>query len=134
MRYINRDQRKVLEKAYRKVGKSRAEAKEIAKQMYDIDKIRLDGVGDVTRPQKFNEDDKFMLDIEKIRARKNYNYMTDNYKRFVSENVDTVFTAHVESRGLISAKEEPMWLFWSGDLLRVAEVQEEVETDKGNKE
>ena len=109
-------------------------AKEIAKQMYDIDKIRIEGVGETTRPQKFNEDDKFMLDIEKIKSRKNYNRMTDNYKRFVNENADTVLTAHVESRGLISAKEEPVWLFWSGDLLRVVENPEAATCAEDSKE
>lgn len=120
---LNRDQKKMLEKVYRKSGKSRNEAKKIAQQMYDIDKIRLEGTGETSPPQKFQEDTKFKLDIEKIKARKNYERMNENYKQFLADNVDTVFTAHVDRGHLISAKEEPRWLFWSGDLIKVEETR-----------
>lgn len=128
---VNRDQRKALEKAYRKYGKSRTEAKQIAKQMYDIDNLRLNGIGEANRAQRFSEGEKFKLDIEAIKARKNYERMTDNYKQFVDDNTDTILTAHVEGRGLISPKEEPKWLFWSGDLLKV-EDEPEPEGDLDN--
>lgn len=121
---MNRDQRRALEKAYRKYGKSRTEAKQIARQMYDIDNIRLDGVGKPSMAKEFREGEKFKLDLEKIKARKNYERMTEAYKQFVNDNADTVLTAHVE-HGLVSAKEEPKWLFWSGDLLKVEEEPEE---------
>ena len=116
---MNRDQKKTLERAYRKFGKSKSEAKKLSQQMYDIDKIRLAGTGDKTPPQKFQEDDKFMLDIELIKSRKNYERMNDAYKQFVADNDGKILTAHVEHGGLISAKEEPRWLFWSGDLIKL---------------
>lgn len=122
---MNRDQKKMLEKAYRKSGKSRGEAKRIAQQMYDIDRIRLNGVGETSPPQKFQEDTKFKLDVDKIMARKNYERMNESYKQFLADNVDTIFTAHVDKGHLISAKEEPKWLFWSGDLIKVEETANE---------
>lgn len=115
---MNRDQKKTLERAYRKFGKSKSEAKKLSQQMYDIDKLRLNGVGDKTPPQKFQEDDKFLLDIKLIKSRKNYERMSDAYKEFVADNDGKILTAHVERGGLISAKEEPKWLFWSGDLIK----------------
>lgn len=118
---MNRDQKKMLEKAYRKSGKSKAKAKKIAQQMYDIDKIRLEGTGVTSPPQDFQEDEKFKLDIDKIKARKNYDNMTDNYKQFIDSNADTIFTAFVDKGHLVSAKEDPRWLFWSGDLIKVKE-------------
>ena len=60
---MNRDQKKTLERAYRRFGKSKSEAKKLSQQMYDIDKLRLNGVGDKTPPKKFQEGDKFLLDI-----------------------------------------------------------------------
>lgn len=121
---MNREQKKTLERAYRKFGKSKSEAKKLSQQMYDIDKIRLAGTGDKTLPQKFQEDDKFMLDIKRIKSRKNYERMNDAYKQFVADNDGKILTAHVEHGGLISAKEEPRWLFWSGDLIKLKENPE----------
>lgn len=125
---MNRDQKKTLEKAYRKVGKSKSEAKKIAQQMYDIDKIRLAGTGDKTPPQKFQEGDKFMLDVKLVKSRKNYDKMNDRCKQFVDGSEGKVLTAHIEHGRLISAKEEPRWLFWSGDLIKVTEDSKEEQT------
>ena len=130
---MNRDQKRALEKVYRKHGKNRTEAKVAAQRMYDIDKIRLEGVGEISRPLKFFEGDKFKLDIDKIKARKNYERMTDNYKKFVDDNANTVLTAHVEGRAMISAIEEPRWLFWSGDLIRVVETAEDEEAQNAER-
>lgn len=127
---MNRDQKKTLERAYRKFGKSKSEAKKLSQQMYDIDKIRLEGTGDRTPPQKFQEDDKFMLDVKLIKSRKNYDRMNDAYKQFVADNEGKILTAHVERGNLISAKEEPKWLFWSGDLIKPKEESEEPTTDE----
>ena len=127
---MNRDQKKTLERAYRKFGKSKSEAKKLSQQMYDIDKIRLEGTGDRTPPQKFQEDDKFMLDVKLIKSRKNYDRMNDAYKQFVADNEGKILTAHVERGNLISAKEEPKWLFWSGDLIKPKEESEEPTADE----
>jgi hypothetical protein len=127
---MNRDQKKTLERAYRKFGKSKSEAKKLSQQMYDIDKIRLEGTGDRTPPQKFQEDDKFMLDVKLIKSRKNYDRMNDAYKQFVADNEGKILTVHVERGNLISAKEEPKWLFWSGDLIKPKEESEEPTADE----
>lgn len=122
---LNRDQKKTLEKSYRIFGKSRSEAKKLAQQMYDIDKIRLSGTGDKTPPQDFQEDDRFMLDIGRIKSRKNFERMSDPYKQFVESSNEKIFTAHVERGGIISAKEAPTWFFWSGDLIKAKDEPDE---------
>lgn len=48
--------------------------------------------------------------------------MNPKYKEFVEANADTVFTAHLEKDTLVSLKEQPEWIFWSGNLIRIKEV------------
>lgn len=66
-----------------------------------------------------SENDKVMLDIRTITSRKNYARRADEYKAFINNSSGRVFTAHVEHPTLISLKEEPRWLFWSGDLVKI---------------
>ena len=122
---MNRDQRKILEKLYRKQGRTKSDAEKLAKQIYGIDNIRLEGLGETTPPQKFDEGEKFKLDIEKIKARKNYERTLEGYKEFVEANQETIFTAHIERPNAISAVEEPRWLFWSGDIIKVEQSSQE---------
>lgn len=111
---MNREQKRAFVKKAKKKGVGANEAKAYAE-------IISHGTGTHTPPQDIVEDEKVKLNIESIKARQNYERMSDKYKEFVNSNADTVFTAHVEQPTLISLKEEPRWLFWSGDLIRVEE-------------
>lgn len=120
---MNRKQRRALERKVKRNGFTEQNAKEYVKLINNASAIINGGVGDITPPKPFNEGDKILLDIPKIKARKNYNRMSDKYKEFVESSEGVVFTAHVEQNNLISMQENPTWLFWSGDLNR-AEVEE----------
>ena len=108
---MNREQRRKMVKTAVKNGVK----KEYAKAYSDISK----GTGNHTEAKEFEEDDRLMLDIDAIKSRKNYPIMNPKYKQFVEESGGKVFTAHKENNNLISLKEEPEWLFWSGDLIKV---------------
>lgn len=125
---MNRKERRDFVKKARRQGisKNTAEAY-IAIKEAGLDKPSL--------PKKFQEGDKVLLDIEKIKARKNYDRMSENYKAFVESNEGVVFTAHVERDNLISMKEAPAWLFWSGDLIKVeTEVTDASEAEENDAE
>lgn len=109
---MNREQRRALAKRAHENGMSR----ELAKTYSEI----AGGTGEHTKPQDFNEGDKIRLNIKEIKARKNYNRMSKMYKEFVDSAGETVYTAHIERTNLISLAEEPRWLFWSGDLIKVS--------------
>ena len=112
---MNREQRRALTKRAQKDGMS----KELAKTYAEI----ASGTGEHTKPQDFEEGDNIRLNIEAIKARKNYERMSPMYKEFVEAAGDTVFTAHVERANMISLAEEPKWLFWSGDLVKVVDKE-----------
>lgn len=82
------------------------------------------GTGAHTEAKHFEEDDKLMLDITAIKNRKNYPVMNPKYKAFVESSEGKIFTAHKENTNMISLKEEPQWLFWSGDLIKVIDTEE----------
>ena len=111
---MNREQKRKFVKDAKKKGIKKTTAEAYAE-------IINNGTGRNTDAQEISEDEKIMLNIEAIRNRKNYERMTDKYKEFVNNNSDKVFTAHVERTNLISLKEEPQWLFWSGDLIKIKE-------------
>ena len=119
---MNREQRRALAKRAQKHGMS----KELAKTDAEI----ASGTGEHTKPQAFEEGDKIRLNIEAIKARKNYDRMSPMYKKFVEVAGDTVFTAHIERADMISLAEEPKWLFWSGDLIKVSESELEAVADE----
>ena len=91
--------------------------KDVAKSYAVISK----GTGVHTEAKHFEEGDKLMLDINAIKNRKNYSAMNPKYKDFVESSSDKIFTVHKEKQNLISLAEEPQWLFWSGDLIKVKE-------------
>lgn len=112
---MNRKQKRTLVKQARIDGMS----KELAKTYVEI----ASGTGEHTEPQVFEEGDKIRLNIEAIKARKNYERMSPMYKEFVEAAGDAVFTAHVERTNMISLAEKPKWLFWSGDLVKVTDEE-----------
>ena len=109
---MNRQQRR----AFVKKAKSKGISKNAAEAYLAIKEAGLDKL---SFPKQFQEGDKVKLDVEKIKGRKDYEKMNPKYKEFVESNVDTVFTAHLERETLISLKEQPEWLFWSGSLIKV---------------
>jgi hypothetical protein len=118
---MNRDQKRKLVKKAQKDGMK----KELAKTYAEI----VSGTGEHTKPQSFLEGDKVTLNIEAVKARKNYERMSPKYKEFVEASEGVVFTVHIERTGsnIVSFAEEPKWLFWSGDLLRITEEETEEE-------
>lgn len=111
---MNREQKRAFVKKSKKQGISA----DVAKAYADI---ISNGAGKTSPKQDIVEDERVKLNIETIKARQNYERMSDKYKEFVETNADTIFTAHVERPTLISLKEEPKWLFWCGDLIKVRE-------------
>lgn len=124
---MNREQKRSLERRLRKKGHSKESAAEYVESAATLDTIIRTGSGIVSPPKKISEGDKVMLNLERIKSRKNYDKMSDGYKSFVEGNADAVFTAHVERPNTISMVEEPRWLFWSGDLDLITEVAGESE-------
>ena len=114
---LNRAQRRSLAKKAQRDGMS----KELAKTYAEI----ASGTGEHTKPQAFEDGDKIRLNVEAIKARKNYERMSPLYKEFVEAAGDTIFTAHIERANMISLAEEPKWLFWSGDLVKVTDEETE---------
>lgn len=114
---MNRKQRRDFIKKAKAKGLDKGTAEAYAEI---IDK----GSGNNTPPQKFEDGDLVQLNVEAIKRRQNYPRMSESYKQFVDANVGTVFTVHVERPNLISLKEEPKWLFWSGDLIKQEDSDE----------
>ena len=107
---MNRQQRRDLEKKIKKRGITSKDAKSYVEIINDM------GSETSSPPKDFNEGDKVTINLEMVKARKNYDKMSKLYKEFVESNKETVFTAHIERENLISFAENPVWLFWSGDL------------------
>jgi len=113
---MNREQKRKFVKDAKKRGVKETEAKAYAE-------IISSGSGKNTKAQEIKEDEKVKLNLEAIKARKNYERLSPKYKEFVESNEDTVFLAHVERPNIISMKDEEnkQWLFWSGDLIKVGD-------------
>lgn len=122
---MNREQkRKLVRLAQKKNGLSHEQAKLYAEVMYNADSIRQRGVTNFSPAKQFEEGEKVRMNVPFIVSRDNYAKMSAPYKQFVSENADKEFTVHFEKDNLISFVEEPKWLFWSGDLLHLNEVDD----------
>lgn len=114
---MNRQQRRALARKARKAGMSKDKAEAFARI--------ASGTGEHTHRQEILDGDKVRLNVEAIMSRKNYDVMSDKYKEFVENANESVFTAHVEQEVLVSLVEEPKWLFWCGDLIRVKSNNEQ---------
>ena len=124
---MNRQQKRAFVKKARSKGisKNAAEAYLAIKEA-GLDKLSL--------PKHFQEGDRVKLDVEKIKRRKDYEKLNPRYKEFVESNADTIFTAHLERETLISLKEQPEWLFWSGSLIKVKEDADGEQVEKHDAE
>lgn len=110
---MNREQKRAFVKSATKRGTSKSVAKAYAE-------ILSHGFTANSAAQDIQNGDKVKLDIEKIKARVNYNVMNQKYKDFVEESADKVFTARVKNN-LVVLEENNQWMFWSGDLIKVGE-------------
>lgn len=113
---MNREERR----AYIKKAKKKGISKEQAETYLEI---AQNGAGKTTEAQVIENGAKVMLNIEAVKARKNYNKLSEKYKAFVEDSDGKVFTAVTKEKlkNVISLEEEPRWLFWSGDLIVVEE-------------
>lgn len=72
-----------------------------------------------------HEGDLVRLDVDRITSRSDYEKTTDEYHAFVESSRDKVFTVHLYRKrkdgfsAVIELVEEPRWLFWYGDLIRL---------------
>lgn len=114
---MNRENRRALKKQIKKRGASDEKADAYVEFFNNADAIRAGGVGVVSPPNQINEGDSVTLNVERIKARKNYEKMNPEYQKFVEENEGKAFTAHPEKENVISLYEDDnKWYFWSGDL------------------
>lgn len=120
---MNRETRRKLKKAVKKRGLTESQANAYVAVVNRADEIRRNGVGENTPEKHFEEGDKVLINVAAVKARQNYEKMSENYKEFIEKSEGVVYTAHIEHQKLISFAEEPQWLFWSGDLLSEAEAK-----------
>lgn len=106
---MNREQKRALVKKAKKDGMSKDKAKTFAEIM---------DTGSHTKPIEIHNGDMVRINIDAVKARKNYEIMNPKYKEFIDASQGKVFTAHVERDVLVSLEEAPEWLFWCGDLIK----------------
>ena len=66
--------------------------------------------------------DKVKLNIKAIKSDPDYFSLSDEYKSFIDNNKDTIFTVNSENNILksrVGLCEAPYWLFWVGDLKKI---------------
>ena len=103
------------------------------KQRRKLDRaVGVNGFGKLmdamTSTPVFSDGDKVKLRYEQIAKRTDYASKTENYRRFISENRDKVFTVRRITPGkehslieLVEDTSEPKWLWWDGDLKRISD-------------
>ena len=106
---MNRAERRKFVKLARKEGYSRgaAEAYLAVKEMGDV----ADGA-----PKMFEDGSKVTVDVEKIKATKDYETKSDNYKEMLEEISGKVFEVRNVKGNLYSLDGLDGWIFWGGDL------------------
>lgn len=113
---MNREERRAASKPRKKTDPH--DPKRILAAM-KLNAIANKVITDHTDPKEINEGDTVKMDVSLVKARRSYPNMSGPYKKFVDDNDGVEFTAHVEGKNMISFVEEPRWLFWSGDLIKV---------------
>lgn len=126
---MNRDQRRTMEKALKKLNKKlkMGLTKEQISNYVKFKDNQYNG-------NYFNEGDKVKIDCEGIMSRVDYDKRVDNYRKFIEENKDTVFTVEYDEKyrekpWLVCLKEdntEPKWLFTTSDLILFKEKKENI--------
>ena len=119
---MNRKQKRTFIKNVKKRGVSKKVA-----ETYLIMKDVTDSVQDENdKLEKIVDGSKVMLDVDKIKAKKDWHRLVPEYKEFVEDSVGVVYTVNKEDGKavLVSFKESPGWLFYIGDLILVEEAEE----------
>lgn len=125
---MNRQQRRALAKSLRHSGVKNADT--LVKKYDESRTVLQNETKEMTPAQDIVEGQKIKLRIDAIQARVNYNNLSEQYRQFVEQNADTVFTAHIDQTNMISMQENPRWLFWSGDLIKIEEPDNAGRGDK----
>ena len=81
---------------------------------------------DATKAQEYKDGDKVILNYKQITSRKDWKRKLPNYKNWVEENKDKIFTIQNTKKytEFVTLKEdtsEEKWMFWVGDLVKVEE-------------
>jgi len=120
----NRDDVRALKKVLRRSGKTKEEADKII----DLTKVMtkaFDNEPQFRTKECLFEGDKVKLNIDKILAYPDWESRQEQYRDFVMDNVDTVFTVQYDEKyqskpavvKLLEDKSEQQWLFSDVDLL-----------------
>lgn len=75
-----------------------------------------------TNNNLLKDGDKVKLNIKSIKSHPDYFLLSDEYKNFIDNNKDTIFTVNSEKnrlKSIVGLREEPYWLFWVGDLKKI---------------
>ena len=119
----NRRQKRQAEKALKINGKTK---EEINLMIDVINKANLLNMDDMPKFKEYLlEGDKVKLNIEQIKSYSNWAAFNPQYREFVENNTDVIFTVeydktHEKTPFLVCLKEdtgEPKFLWWDGDLL-----------------
>ena len=108
---MNREQRRAFQKKNKKSVREYA-ADKLNKLSQEIE-------------NPLHEGDLVKLDVDRITKREDYTKTTEEYRAFVESSRDRVFTVRLYRKredgfsAIIELVEEPKWLFWYGDLVRI---------------
>lgn len=82
------------------------------------------------RLNKFLEGDKVKIDVKQIKNRREWSdgSLREDYKKFVEDNIDTIFTIqfdenHGKESVIVCFQEDPKWLWWQDDLIKEKETR-----------
>ena len=85
-----------------------------------------DAKDDESKQNEIVEGCRVMLNLPKIKSKRFYEQMNPKYKEFIDASGDMVFTVHIEHKELVSFKEDPRWLFWRSDLIKINDYSGDV--------
>lgn len=108
--------RKTRRDFYKKV-RNKGISKEAAYAYLEMKEAGLDELF-TSPPPVFADGDKVRIDVEKIKSRKAYERMNEEYKKFIEDSAGVVYTAKPEKGNFITFEEDQTWHFWSGDLIK----------------
>lgn len=78
-----------------------------------------DSKNNESKNDEITEGCRVMLNIPEIKSKRCYEQMNPKYKEFINSSGNMVFTVHFEHKELVSFKEDPTWLFWRSDLIKI---------------
>lgn len=111
---MNRKQKRNFIKIARKKGVG----EEFAKAFISIKENKTE---EIFSEKIVNTGDKVKLNVDEIISSKIYKNKMSEYKKFVENSVDVIYTAKVENDNFVSLEEKPEWLFRISDLIVLSE-------------